>query len=209
MTGVLQQIRRGVTSAEGIWFDLTRAVNTSGFAAVESLTLTGTGRSGFDYLPTRPARIRAVLRDLPVANHSDYIFVDLGSGKGRGLLVAAEFPFQRIEGVELAQELHAIAVDNINRARTTGRKCDRIRSLHLDALDYHFPLQNLVIYMFNPFGEEVMKQVFANLEATLAGYPRHIVVAAVTPQHAGALDRLKWLTCWRKTPHYRIYQTKR
>jgi hypothetical protein len=57
------------------------------------------------------------------------------------LFLAAEFPFQSIEGVEFAVELHTKALENIARCRRVRRKCDRIRSINIDAADYSFPLR--------------------------------------------------------------------
>lgn len=204
---VIYELRRQLTFAQGCWFDLTRAVRTSGFASSDSLTLMGTEKSGFAYLPTRPARAREALRDLPIKDHLDYVFVDLGSGKGRMLFLAAEFPFYSIEGVEFAEELHAKALENIARCRRVRWKCDRIRSINIDAVDYDFPLRNLVIYLFNPFGGAVLRKVLDNLSATLKEHPRHLILVLTTPDSAAVIEGLSWLSCYRRTPHYHIYQS--
>jgi hypothetical protein len=39
----------------------------------------------------------------------DLVFIDLGSGKGRTLLMASDYPFRRIVGVELLPALHLAA----------------------------------------------------------------------------------------------------
>jgi hypothetical protein len=204
---VIYELRKQLTFAQGLWFDLTRAVRTSGFAASGSLTLVGATKSGFDYLPTRPARARETLRDLPIKDHLEYVFVDLGSGKGRMLFLAAEFPFYSIEGVEFAVELHTKALENIARCRRVRWKCDRIRSINIDAVDYNFPLRNLVIYLFNPFGPAVLRKVLDNLSATLNEHPRHLILVLATPDSADVFDGLSWLSCYRRTPHYHIYQS--
>ncbi len=204
---VIYALRRQLTFAQGCWFDLTRGVRTSGSASSDSLTLVGTKKSGFDYLPTRPARARETLRDLPIRDHLEYVFVDLGSGKGRMLFLAAEFPFYSVEGVEFAVELHTKALENIARCRHVRRKCDRIRSINIDAVDYNFPLRNLVIYLFNPFGPEVLRKVLDNLSANLKEHPRHLILALTTPDSADVIEGLSWLSCYRKTPHYHIYQS--
>ena len=103
-------IRAAGTQAEGWWFDATRHVQTSGWVFLSGLTLAGagaaTGPAGSDYLPVRPAVARQAIARLPIQNHADYAFVDLGSGKGRMLLVAADYPFRAIHGIEFALELH-------------------------------------------------------------------------------------------------------
>ena len=44
-----------------------------------------------------------------------FAFVDMGSGKGRALLVASEFAFAKIVGIELSPQLHRIAQNNVKR----------------------------------------------------------------------------------------------
>ena len=53
-------------------------------------------------------RIAALRIDFP-----QYTFIDLGCGKGCMLLIAAQFPFRQVRGVEFAPALQAIAEKNI------------------------------------------------------------------------------------------------
>jgi hypothetical protein len=78
-----------------------------------------------------------MLRDLPIPDVSGYTFIDMGSGKGRMLLLAAEPPFRRIIGVEFASDLDALARSNVKTYRNpkasvlsdrTGKHgCDVVR----------------------------------------------------------------------------------
>ena len=64
------------------------------------------------------------------------VFVDLGSGKGRTLLLASEYPFRRIVGVELSPKLHRIAKTNVEKFRSEEQRC-RTFALHcMDAVRY-------------------------------------------------------------------------
>lgn len=92
------RVRAALTRAEGWWFDVTRRVETEGYFAVLQVKFTASGESGHDYLPTRPSVVRTALARLPVQDLKEYTFVDLGAGKGRVLLVAAEYPFGKIGG---------------------------------------------------------------------------------------------------------------
>src|SRR5882724_12595376 len=106
MSSFTHQLRHLGTRAEEGLFDVFRNVRTGGAVSLDRLTLVGSGKTGFDYLPARPRNVRRALSDLPVDNPAKYTFVDLGSGKGRILFLAAEFPFRRIQGIEFAVELH-------------------------------------------------------------------------------------------------------
>jgi predicted RNA methylase len=45
--------------------------------------------------------------------HGETTFVDIGSGKGRALIIAAEYAFKRIIGVEYSPSLATICRRNL------------------------------------------------------------------------------------------------
>jgi len=200
-------IRSSATQAEGWWFDVTRHVQTSGYVPLDGLTLTGAGKSGFEYFPSRPAVARQALQHLPIQHHSEYTFVDLGSGMGRMLLLAAEYHFRKIQGVELAVELHLQAQRNISRYRHKGRRCMDIESINADVSEYRFPNGKLALYLFNPFGPEVLAKVLANLGASIAQQPRHVIMTILNPEFAFVADATPYLRLYLQTRWFRIYQT--
>jgi hypothetical protein len=206
-SGSFLALRKALVLAEGRWFDASRHVDTCGYVTLNDLTLVGADKSGFDYLPARPGSARRALAELPLNNPSDYTFVDLGSGKGRTMFVAAEYPFRRIQGVEFAVELHKAAEINIQRYRYFRRQCTQIESVNMDASDYVLPNDNLVLYLFNPFGAEVLEKVLANLAASLQQHPRHVIVIMLFPEFASVLHRLTSLKPYRITNRYQIFQT--
>ena len=203
----MKWLRKAAVLAEGRWFDATRQVETRGVVPLNKLTLVGAAKSGFDYMPARPARARRAIVALPLNNPADYTFVDLGSGKGRVLFLAAEFPFRRILGVEFATELHQAAQKNIQGYRYFWRQCNNIESLNMDASEFEFPNENLVIHLFNPFGGPVMGKVLDNLAASLRRNPRHVIVAMLYPDFAFMLGGVPELRPYRVTSRYHIYQS--
>ena len=64
------------------------------------------------YQPTDAGLFQEMMAILPI-DFREFTFVDLGSGKGRTLLMASEYPFRRIVGVEILPELHRAAEENI------------------------------------------------------------------------------------------------
>ena len=107
-------------------------------------------KPGLNTLPTRPSVARDILHRMPVRNYSDYTFVDLGSGMGRVLLLAAEHPFRKVQGVEFALELHQQAQENISRFHHPQQRCREIESIHADVVDFSFPSGNLVVFLLIP-----------------------------------------------------------
>ena len=97
--------------------------------------------------------IREILDSIPLQPHT-FAFVDLGSGKGRAVLVASELPFAKIVGVELSRELHRIAEQNLRRYRSASQRCTTF-SLHcVNAIEYTFGPEPLVLFLSGkPFGE--------------------------------------------------------
>jgi SAM-dependent methyltransferase len=119
------------------------------------------------------------------------VFVDLGSGKGRILLMAAEFPFRRIEGVELSPDMHRIALNNI---ASLGPRASDIVARNMDATDYAFPSEPFVLYLFHPFHEAVMVQVLENLRQSLRRTPREGYVLYLNAGHRDLFDAAEFLT---------------
>jgi SAM-dependent methyltransferase len=198
-----------VRAAEDYWFDATRSVRTSKITELESLHLAGERRDGFMYMPARVKNARAALRALPVTDYRSYRFIDVGSGAGRVLFLAAEYPFKQIEGVELATELHDLAVQNIRRFRFYSQRCHDIRSINASAVDYEFPNENLVIFLFNPFGAEVLSDVIRNLDASLRIQPRDAIVLMLYPEFGYIMDTSRALELYQATTKYRMYRSTR
>jgi SAM-dependent methyltransferase len=75
-----------------------------------AVTLSSLYATGYAGVP--PSTLGPALAALPI-KHEEFTFVDIGCGKGRALFIAAEFPFRRIVGAELAVELAQIARANV------------------------------------------------------------------------------------------------
>jgi hypothetical protein len=201
-----ESIKKPLANLEGWWFDLTRHVSTAGTVPMDGLTLAGSAKRGFMYLPVRALPVRLALRDLPIKEPRNYTFVDLGSGKGRMLFLAAEYPFRRIEGVEFAVELHAEAERNIARYRHRRRRCQQIESLNADAAEYVFPKENLVIALFNPFGPEVMETVLRRVRSSVEEHPRDVLLMMMFPELAAVVESTSHWRAHKCTRRYHIYR---
>jgi hypothetical protein len=135
---------------------------------------------GNDYAAIEPTRFKHVLAAFDIA-FEDYTFVDFGSGKGRALLLASEFPFQRILGLEFSPELHRTAEENIRRYRSASQKCRNIQSLSVDFTDYALPPEASVLFFFHPCRTRVLSGVVAAIGRSLLSHPRPLYIAYVAP----------------------------
>jgi SAM-dependent methyltransferase len=144
-----------------------------------SIRATGCEVLGYEAVPAQA--LRDILNTLPLDGNR-FTFVDLGCGKGRPLLVASEFPFAKIVGVELSTELHAIAERNLELYRPANQQCRNFDLQRLDAVEYVFPSDPLIVFLYNPFGERTMTQVFANLHEALRPPTKPAYVIYMNPQ---------------------------
>jgi hypothetical protein len=136
--------------------------------------------AGGTYQPSEPELFHRMLDALPI-DYREFTFIDLGSGKGRALLMAADYPFRRITGVELLPELHRIAALNIANYHSETQKCFAIDSRCDDALAFEFPPEATVLYVFNPFPEATLIRLVARLESALQRNPRPMYVVYHNP----------------------------
>jgi SAM-dependent methyltransferase len=140
------------------------------------------------YVPTTASIIYEILGALPIQPGKS-VFVDMGSGKGRALLIASEFPFAKIVGIELSQQLHRVAEDNVRRYKPDTQKCSTFELECMDALAYEYADEPLVLFLFDPFGRDILEKAIANLEASLRKHPREAYVVYVYPQFEDVLER--------------------
>ena len=145
-------------------------------------------RQGTGYHPAAAAAFNEMLDRLPI-RYEDYAFVDLGSGVGKTLLMASDLPFRRIVGVELGAGLAAVARDNVVAYQSAEQRCHDIAAVHADALDYPLPEGPNVLFLFNPFGEELIGRVVDRICRSQQRWPRPLYVIYYHPQHAAHFDR--------------------
>lgn len=163
------------------------------------------------YVPTTASIIYEILRSIPLQPNK-CAFVDMGSGKGRALLVASEFPFAKIVGIELSESLHRIAQENVKRYKPASQQCTAFDLRCMDALDYSYENEPLVLFLFDPFGREILQSIITNLEASLRARPRDAYVVYVYPQYEDLLQNSSVLRRvregglrWRPWSQYVVY----
>jgi len=174
-------------------FDRRFGTETSGFVAVSDLDFESpSAREAIWYEPV-PARVlRSILRTINIPCWPT--FIDYGSGKGRALLVAAEFPHQRIIGVELSKQLSIAATRNIEVYRNPDQRCRAIMSLHMDGGAFVPPPGPTLHFFYSPFKGEVMRTVLRRLRTAMASdpSPRLIVFYGRNRSTIEAMDELGW-----------------
>ena len=138
------------------------------------------------YFAVAPSVFHLVMGALEKRLHLDFRrfrFVDVGSGKGRAMLLASDYPFQEVIGVELSAALERVARANVAKY-PASRYHTPITSVHGDAAEFRWPAGPLIVYMWNAFTQPVMDAVLKNLDASLAEEPPR-VVPGLHPSGAG------------------------
>jgi hypothetical protein len=155
-------------------FDQRYGVDTSGLIGGGELR-SGHRNDVFNtaYYGMAPSRFRWAIEswigDDSHATIENYSFVDLGCGKGRAILMASQFGFREVVGVELYPALAATAEANLAVWTTAGRAVCPVRIVCQEATEYVFPEGACLLYLFNPFAAPVMKRLIERIEADFAG----------------------------------------
>jgi SAM-dependent methyltransferase len=189
-------------------YDWEHRVNTTSAALGWRERLLGVFHS--PYQPTESALFHEMLEALRQRSHSDFhdfVFIDLGSGKGRALLMASDYPFRRIVGVELLPALHRAAQENLSKYHSELQKCFALESICADATAFAFPAEPSVLYFFNPFPEAGLKRMISNLELSLREHPRTVYVLYHNPLLEHVLSESARLGKIGGTHQYSIYAT--
>jgi SAM-dependent methyltransferase len=158
------------------------------------------------YQPIEPELFREIIASLKI-DFGQFTFLDIGSGKGRALLLAAEYPFRRVTGIEFLPELNSIAEENIRKFSSERRACREIQTLCGDATESSFPAEPLVVFLFNPLPEAGLRKLLGNLEASLRENPRLVYVIYATPVFEDIVGNSPALTRIGGTHQYSLFCT--
>lgn len=132
------------------------------------------------YQPTEPALFKDMMASLKI-DFREFTFIDVGSGKGRVLLMAADYPFRRIVGIELLPALNRVAQQNLNAYKSNSQRCFTLETIRGDAREFVFPTEPILLYLFNPLPESALSEVMANLDRSLKQFPRVVYLLYHNP----------------------------
>ena len=145
------------------FFDSLYKTNTGGNLSINDFHVNSENKKfGLNYLATSPSVLVKSIEYLNLIDLSNFTFIDLGSGKGRSLIVANHVGFKTIIGVEFAKELADISIENM---KLLG--LENVEIFNIDASTFKFTQRSILLYMFNPFSKEVMSKVIENIKSSL------------------------------------------
>ncbi len=190
-------------------FDWEHRVNTTAATMTWRTRLLGMLNSAYQPIPAEQFRqIMAALAEHMEGDKtfSTFTFIDIGSGKGRALLLASQFGFRRIIGVELLPELDQVARENIRQWEQQGGT-SRIELICGDATTFRLPVEPAVIFLFNPLPEAALRAFLENIDRCLLEFPRPTFVLYVNPIFAQTFSALRSLQMLGGTHQYLLFRS--
>jgi len=181
-------------------FDQRHGTDTSGLIA-GSVLVRGTDARVAEltaYYGIAPSILTGLLdhwlqRSAPPEPIERTVFLDVGAGKGRALLLASQLPFLRVEGIELNAELVRIAAANIERwqADPLAEPLAPIVLHHADATTHPLPPEPILAFLFHPFERPVLRRFLQHVERHLTALPSppRFDLLYANAEHGSYLDR--------------------
>jgi SAM-dependent methyltransferase len=157
------------------------------------------------YQPIEAEIFREIINTLAI-DFNQYTFIDIGSGKGRALLLASEFRFRRIIGIELLPELNRIAEENVRKFANAQGHALPVETISGDAAEFEFPNEPLVIYFFHPLTEAGFRKTLSNLQSSLKQHPRPVQMLYANPVFEMLLAGIAEFKKVTGTQHYAVYE---
>ncbi len=161
-------------------------IRTFGAQAPDELSIEADSKMGGHlYQPTSSVIFEKAMNALPF-NFDDKVFLDIGSGKGRALILAAEAGFKKVIGIEYASELNDVAYVNVETVKSKFPSTEF--ELHEgDALRFDIDKEVDVIYLFNPFDEETISKLAVRLKPVFE-QDKKVYLVYVHPIHYSAFE---------------------
>lgn len=170
-------------------FDVRRGVRTRGYLRNEDhISPRSAGGDARYYQPIGLRPLRALVPTIPLTPATTS-FLDLGAGRGRAVLLAAELGFGTVVGVELDERLAREGQENVERWRRSrpgsGRSGHAVQIVQGDAATAPLPPGPLVVALFNSFGATTLRMVLDRILAE----ERHgdLYFAYINPVHADVI----------------------
>ena len=143
---------------------------------------------GFNgYNKTSESHLRKIFSYLPF--EKGLSLIDIGCGKGAVLKEGIKYPFVKVGGIEISEELVTIAQRNFKRLHIT----DKIECVLADATEYQGYNNYNVFYLANPFGEEMFEKVLKKIELGIEkkeGEEYYLIY--YKPLHAEVVEKYNW-----------------
>lgn len=156
-------------------FDRRYGIRTSGHIELSETSFDSSKlRHATSYGPVNGWGFRRLLNRLSLSK--SLRFADLGCGLGRACILAAEYGFDRVTGVELAPELCIAARQNVSRCSLRPFNKSSIQIIHGDVLEYCESTEDDIFFVYRAFSLDFFGAVCEKLAERAVRRQRHLTV---------------------------------
>jgi len=180
-------------------FDREFGTDTSGSVSITKLRQDEPGAGLCEenmnsYAGSQPSIVRRAIQSLP--DVTGFTFVDQGCGKGRPLLIATEFPFRDIIGVDLSKGLLSIARSNANAIQQRFPQRVLITLLQRTAHDFIPANDRIVFFCYNSMTRDGVGEFVQRLEKKVSDPATDVFVIYYNPVCGDLFDASPKLSRW-------------
>lgn len=191
-------------------FDRRMGVHTRGLLSNEAdLLPLAKGGDPVHHEPTELLPWRRLQAAVPV-DRGATTFVDLGAGRGRAVILAAEAGFRRVVGVELDERLARQAEENVRSWRSRRRHREpagqEVVIVHGDAATFPLPNGPVLIWLYNPFGAATLRYVLGQVCARPDASTDPVFIAYFNPVHESAFAEFPRLVLHAHSKRWAVYR---
>jgi hypothetical protein len=185
--GVIGVADFAVSFVSDYLFDFRYGTATGGWIPASQLQINSVNvEHSVRYQSTKTRPFRKLLKKLSFPKNS--VFVDVGAGKGKALLIASKYGFQRLSGIEFAHDLCKIAKSNVVAYRKRSGCHGLFEIIESDIVEYDIRSDENVFYLYNSFDEVVLRQFMNNIKKSVDEYPRKVWLIYHIPRHSNAVE---------------------
>lgn len=144
------------------------------------------------------------------ADLSRYTMLDVGSGKGLATMLASDYGFRRIIGVEFEPSLIDVAARNLERFNQARSRPTPVEWVCGDFMQHEPPDEPTLFFLNDPFPEDVSLRAVAHIESWLARETRDalVVYRRASRNVRAVLEASQHLRVECRTPYWIILQSR-
>ena len=199
--GLLKTLMDLISYLYDHYYDIKYKIDTYSWVSKQDLTAEDKiAEHASCYQATKVLPLRNLLKKMNIPKGK--VLVDIGSGKGRVLLIASEFGFKEVRGIELSSKLCLIANKNIAAYKSKVKTDTLFEVINIDATQYNFKDDEYVFFMYNPFDEFILKKVLNNIQMSINRHNRSILIIYAYPVKRSIIEEVMNI---QKTTNYKIW----
>jgi SAM-dependent methyltransferase len=181
---IRKMVRHTIAQVAEWRYDKVLGIDTGGEIIGKRLMIKPETRAYAKGYAGTPPTVAEHLIGLVADRARGFTFVDYGAGKGRVLLIAARYQFDRVIGVEVSEPLILVAVANVGLYAQKHPGLCPIELVQTDAAKYELPHTPCVLFFYDPFQASLMEHIGNRVRASFLANPRKLFIIYYFPAFA-------------------------